>query len=222
MNHFIYADDSCIFGPSPSSIQKLLSICDTFGRTNYIIFNPSKSVYIVFTPKKFNLVAPELIFNSANLKRSFDTKYLGFRLNAKLCDNDDILKELRLLYIRANVLIRTFNKCSDLVKIKLFKSYCTSLYCSHLWSDYKKSVFSKIRVGYNNVFRKLLKLQPRSSASLMFATNNVLNFEALIRSIVFFFTKRLESSRNSIIQSLYNNYTCKYIIWNHWQTLLYT
>ena len=130
MNHFIYSDDICIFRPSPSSIQKLLRICDTFGRTNFITFNPSKSVYIVFTPKKFNLVVPELIFNSATLKRSFDTKYLGFRLNAKLCDDDDILNELCLLYIRANVLIRTFNKCSDFVK--LFKSYYTSLYCSQI------------------------------------------------------------------------------------------
>ena len=44
---FIYADDICIFGPSPSGIGKLLSIYDTFGRTNFIIFNPSKSGYIL-------------------------------------------------------------------------------------------------------------------------------------------------------------------------------
>ena len=49
----------------------------------------------------FNLVVQGLILNSANRKRSFDTKYLSFRLNAKLCDDDDddILTELRLFYI---------------------------------------------------------------------------------------------------------------------------
>ena len=81
------------------------------------ISNPHKSVYVVFTPKKFNLVVLELIFNSASLKRSFNTKYLDFRFKAKLYDEDDIMKELRFLYIRANVLIGTFNKYGDFVKI---------------------------------------------------------------------------------------------------------
>ena len=34
MNHFIYADDICVFAPSPSSLQKLLNICDNFRRVN--------------------------------------------------------------------------------------------------------------------------------------------------------------------------------------------
>ena len=44
------------------------------------------------------------------------------------------------------------------------------MYCSHVWIDYKKSVFSKIRVAYNNVFRRILKLPTISSASHMFAS----------------------------------------------------
>ena len=115
----------------------------------------------------------------------------------------------------------TFSKCSDLVKVEHFKSYCTSLYCSHLWTTYRKSIYSKIRVAYNNVFRKLLKLPPRSSASLMFASHNVFNFEALIRSKVFSFVERLEKSGNIIMETLINNYTCKYVLWKKCQALLY-
>ena len=102
MNHFIYADDICIFAPSPSGLQKLLNICGNFGKENCITFNSMKSVYIVFKPKKFKLFIPDMIFNSTNLKPSVNVKYLGFKLNETLCDGDDILKDLRALYIRSN------------------------------------------------------------------------------------------------------------------------
>ena len=123
---------------------------------------------------------------------------------------------MKTLYIRSNILIRTFSKCNEKVKIELFKSYCTSLYSSHLWSTYRKSIYSKIRVVYNNVFRKLLRLPPRSSVSHMFATNNILNFEALIISKITSFIERLE------MKTLCHNYTCKYSLWKQLQNLLYT
>ena len=57
-----------------------------------------------------------MYFNSTIMERPFDTKYFSFRLNAKLYDDGDILKELRLLYIRSNVLIRTLNYHTDVVR----------------------------------------------------------------------------------------------------------
>ena len=69
----------------------------------------------------------------------------------------------------------------DDVKNELSKSYCISIYCSYLWTDYKKCTYPKIRAAYNiYVFRKLFKLPPRSSALLMFDTNDVYDFESLI------------------------------------------
>ena len=56
---------------------------------------------------------------------------------------------MRLLYAKSNKLLRTFSHCSTDVKITLFQSYCTALYCSYLWNDYKKSTFSKVRVAFN-------------------------------------------------------------------------
>ena len=70
-----------------------------------------------------------------------------------------------------NVLIRTCNKCSDSVKIELFKSYGTTLYCLHLRSDYTNSAFSKIPFIGIIFF----------SASTMFTKYNVYNFKVLIR-----------------------------------------
>ena len=54
-------------------------------------------------------------------------------LNDKLNDNDDIMKQMRGLYARANSALRKFAACSFEVKLRLFQAFCTSFYCAHLW-----------------------------------------------------------------------------------------
>ena len=56
-----------------------------------------------------------------------------------------------------------------------------------------------LRVAYNNAYRKILKLHMRCSASQVFADNNLLNFEALMRKMSNTFISRLISSDNAII-----------------------
>ena len=63
----------------------------------------------------------------------------------------------------------------------------------------QKNTFSKLRVAYNNVYRKVFGLKRRSSASEMFVLNNISNFEALMRKSIFVFTTRLTNSKNAII-----------------------
>ena len=63
----------------------------------------------------------------------------------------------------------------------------------------KKATFSKLRVAYNNVYREILGLCRRSSASETFVTNNILNFEALMKKSIFAFTSHLSISNNAII-----------------------
>ena len=49
-----------------------------------------------------------------------------------------------------------FSFCSDDVKVRLFKSCCTNLYCTQFWFDYS-AVFmeKKLSVGYNNILEDL-------------------------------------------------------------------
>ena len=101
--------------------------------------------------------------------------------NSNNSDDNEMLRQMRLLYCRSNRLFRMFNKCSKHVLIELCRSFCTTFYCPYFWTAYKKTTFSKIRVAYNNVYRKLLGLCRRSSVSEMFAMNNISNFEALIK-----------------------------------------
>ena len=96
-------------------------------------------------------------------------------------------------------------QCSTDVKIALFHSYCTSFYCPFLWTHNKKSTHSKLRVAFNNVYRRILKLPPRSSASTMYAINNIDSFEVLIRKRIFGFTERLNNCKNTIIKCINNS-----------------
>ena len=71
-----------------------------------------------------------------------------------------------------------------------------------MWSDYKASTFSKLRVAFNNVYRRVLGLPPWSSASGMYATHNIVHFEALLKKTLYGFVQRLENSFNKIIATL--------------------
>ena len=93
-----------------------------------------------------------------------------------------------------------FCHCSTDVKIALFCSYCTCFYYLFLWTHYKKSTHSKLRVAFNNVYRRILKLPPLNSASTMYAINNIDSFEILIRKRIFGFTEPLNNCENTIIK----------------------
>ena len=77
-----------------------------------------------------------------------------FNTNAQ--DDEEMLRQMRTLYIRSNKLLRTFYYCSTDVKLELFKSYCTPFYCCYLWTAYKKSTFDRFLVTFNNAYRRVL------------------------------------------------------------------
>ena len=154
---------------------------------------------MIFKPKSYKLSCPRLYMDNQLLKYTDDINYLGFTLSSEQKDDKDLLRQLRLLYIKSNRLLRLFYHCSTDVKIALFRSYCTCFYCPFLWTHYKKSTHSKLRVAFNNVYRCILKLPPRSSASTMYAINNIDSFEVLIRKGIFAFTERLNNCENTIL-----------------------
>ena len=152
------ADDICLLAPSASAMQSLLDVCYDYGSDNDILFNPIKSVYTIFKPKAYKLYLPPVFIGSDALKYVAESKYLDFSFCDSKQDDNDILRQMRTVYAKSNTLLRTFSHCSTDVKVTLFQSYCTALYCLFLWSDYKKSTFRKIRVAFNNAYRKIFGL----------------------------------------------------------------
>ena len=99
-------------------------------------------------------------------------KYLGMIIHVRN-DDYDITRQLRSIILRTNMLLRTFSRCSIEVKLHLFQSYCTNLYCSHVWHIYTKTQHIKLHITYNNALRRLFNLHPRCSASAMFAYSHI-------------------------------------------------
>ena len=89
----MYADD--IFLMAPTSMQNLLDVCHNYGAANYILFNPLKSVCIVYKLKYYKLFCPSVNIGSEPLRFVNETKYLGFTFLNLNKDNKDILRQMR-------------------------------------------------------------------------------------------------------------------------------
>ena len=134
----------------------------------------------------------------------------------------------RLLYAQGNSLIRKFHMCTEKVKIRLFTTYCSQVYCAHLWQyQVTDKSYRKVKVAYNNVFRFLLRL-PRDdqgrpcSASQMFVSRKVKSFQEIIRNVVFKFQCRLNNSGNDLVKStLFVHIKERSKLRKHWHKLLH-
>ena len=117
----MYADDTCIIAPSPTSLQELFDICADFAVSNFIIFNEKKTKCMRFKPNSLNdLFVPTLCLNDVPFVTS--TNYLGVIIQDKDQDDDDIMRYVKSLYSRGNMLISHFKTCSSSIKVKLFNS----------------------------------------------------------------------------------------------------
>ena len=222
MNHYFYADDMCLLAPSAGSLQQLINVCANYGHEYDILYNPIKSKCVTFLPRHYNSSTPSVHIESNVLEYVSNMKYLGVILSSSCKDDNDITRQLRCLYASANSILRKFACCSVAVKIQLLESYCCNFYCASLWCDYPKRVFYKLKVAYNNIFRKLLGFRRRDNASGMFVSNNIDTFDCKLRKICFSFRLRLLSSTNKVIQAtntntwILNNY-----MWRNWTRILY-
>ena len=109
-----------------TGLQKLLNICDVFGKNNDIIYNCNKSKLMIFDTNKYgNCVNINIGSNILSDVKSY--KYLGHIINNSLSDDEDMKAKERSLYGRSNMLIRKFYFCSNSVKCKLFMSYCSNM-----------------------------------------------------------------------------------------------
>ena len=87
----------------------LIDACYKYGTDNDIMFNPIKSVFTIFKPKAYKLYSPTVFICQEALKYISESKYLGFKFSDSICDDCDLLRQVRSLYAKSNKLIRTFS-----------------------------------------------------------------------------------------------------------------
>ena len=60
-------------------------------------------------------------------------KYLGFTFSFDKKDDNNMLRQMRVFYTKANRLLRLFHCCSTDVKLFLFCCYCACFYCPFVY-----------------------------------------------------------------------------------------
>jgi hypothetical protein len=141
VNHLMYADDIVLIAPSAAGLQKLVLVCEQFGASHDVLYNSKKSfTMIVKSTLLKDARIPHFKLNNTSICETECTKYLGHFINSSFSDNNDILRQTRMLYAQGNILLRKFHMCSLNVKSTLFKTYCSSMYTAHLWWNHSKMI----------------------------------------------------------------------------------
>ena len=154
-NILAYAGDLVLLSPCWCALQYLIDLLLVCADCIDMLCNASKTVCTVFQPVCKRLVVavdfPCFSLNGIALQFVKEFRYLGHIINNKFTDDDDIKREIRNLFIRTNILIRRFSKCSFVVKLRLFKAYCLCLYDIGIWRHFSATVLPDFDLGIISV-----------------------------------------------------------------------
>ena len=185
-NIILYADDMVLLAPSWKALQNLINTCDACTKNLDMKFNASKSVTMIFSPykamRRVDYAFPLFSINGENLENVNVFKYLGHLISNDLSDNNDIVRQMGLLYGRSNFLCRKFMKCSRAVKLCLFKAYCLSFYCMALWDNFHNAVICRIKAAYIKCIKKFFGFKRMDSVTGMFAELRLPTFNTLLHN----------------------------------------
>ena len=139
VNHLMYADDLVLISPSSRGLQGLLDVCSEFGVSHDVKYNGLKSAVMCCKSQLLKDVqVPTFTIGSTPVAFTDKIKYLGHIITEDLADDDDIERQNRVLFRQGNVLLRKFHMCSTNVKLTLFRTHCSSMYCAHLCWNLKE------------------------------------------------------------------------------------
>ena len=221
LNHIFYADDLVLIAPSSAGLQELLDCCAQYASDYDIKYNTVKSAIMCFRSellKRATLPSFKLAGNGLGMVDSY--KYLGHYLCSDLSDDCDIARQRRQLYIQGNILLRKFYMCSIAVKVRLFKSFCSPMYTTHLWKSYKKCSFNALNVAYHNVLKLQLGFSKYESTSLLCTVFDVPCCKAVIRNLVYRFRQRVDRCENVLVAAFGGSMQYLSGLRRHWLVML--
>ena len=103
-------------------------------------------------------------------------------------DNYDIQREVRNMFMRTNLLLRRFSKCSYAVKLVLFRAYCICLYDACLWSNYNTGCLTKLKLCYHTCIKMFFGFKRCYSVTQILFNLSLPSFDTLLHnSRVLFF-----------------------------------
>ena len=162
---FGYADDLKLLCPSITGLQKMITICEEFGKEYDVSFNAKKTMCICYGPAN-----PEnlrnVYLNDVPITWSKSVKYLGIILTHDLSDSADIDKKKGDFISAVNKFNAVFKSVSAEVKASLLQTYCTSWYGCQTW-QLGTPIASAMDVQWRKAVRRTMGLPVRTRSVLL-------------------------------------------------------
>jgi len=106
------------------------------------------------------------------------------------------------MYIRTNVLIRKFCKCSVAVKLTLFKSFCLSFYDIALWNVHNIGTLNKFRSCYNKCVKSFFGYRRSDSVTNMLLVLGLPTMDDILQNYKILFVNMLSRSNNGLVEAV--------------------
>ena len=161
----MYADDMALLAPSLKGLQKLLSLCESYCKDWDIKLNATKTKNMSFG--KGPSPTHRLILNSAPIEWVDKWKYLGVTLLHGRRFGCCVEETLRKFYRSINSILRVDGRSDDIVMLRLLEAHCVPIlsYAIEVVNVIDRKQMSKMRAGYNSIFRKLFNYSNRESVT---------------------------------------------------------
>ena len=145
----------------------ILDLCNVCATNHQLSYNATKSFSLCYKPNRIKIKPPNFALEEKVTPSVDQCKYLGIIISVKNRDAD-LKRQIRKYYANVNMLLRKFIYCLPDVKCCVFKSYCSTMYCSSMWFDSIVTFMRKLKIAYNNGLSRMLNLPKYNSASEMF------------------------------------------------------
>jgi hypothetical protein len=193
-----YADDIVLVAPTPTAMRKLLTLCDEYAADYDIMFNPDKSKFLVIASRKRlrfykDMCACRFFIGGKPVENVSQYSHLGHTINSSFSDSDDITNRRNCFVGQVNNVMCFFNKLDLSVRLRLFLSYCSSIYGSELWSLDSDNI-AIFCTAWRKALRRIFNLPYNSHSYLLPIISNTLPiFDELCKRSARFITSCLFS-----------------------------
>jgi len=178
VEELVYADDLVLLAPSPNATKHMLKICDEFSERYSVIFNAIKFKCLLCLSSNRSCrlphaTTPFFYVGGSIIEFVNERSHLGHFISTSGDDMRDIESRKSSLIGRINGIMCDFRNVTCNTKIRLIKTYCTSLYGAELW-DLSNNCIDSICIAWRRGVRKVRRLPSATHSSLLPGISNTM------------------------------------------------
>ena len=193
-----YADDTALLCPSIKGLQKMLDICEEFGKEYDVLFNERKTACICFA-RDHQMKEFHVTLNGHVLNCETSVKHLGIITSFNLDDALDINAKRGDLIGRCNHILNKYKSFTSDVQSHMIETYCTHLYGCETWR-YKSKHIRNIFTTWHVALRKAWDLPPMSHRFFLPGLANTEHISVKVYRRFMRLFKSMQASHNKVVQ----------------------